>query len=140
VPGYGGGVVYVAPGYGWIAPAFPLYPDDSGSDDSAAGPSQPGQPAEGYDAEPPYPAPPEPPGIYPPAGTDSDSAPMPFSADGVMLVFKDGRPPLRVHDYVLTHKTLYVWDRRQLVIPTDQLDLVATNKANQDTGVDFQLP
>jgi len=60
--------------------------------------------------------------------------------DGVTLVFKDGRPPVQIHDYVLTRNTVYVWDRHQRVIPIDQLDMVATAKANSDAGIDFELP
>jgi hypothetical protein len=78
--------------------------------------------------------------MYPPAAAQPRPAAEPSSEEGVTLVFKDGRPPVQVHDYVLTQNTLYVWDRHQLVIPTDQLDLAATAKANQDAGVDFQLP
>ncbi|MGA7343731.1 MAG: hypothetical protein WBE72_06040 [Terracidiphilus sp.] len=146
MPGYGGRAGYIAPGYGgYIAPGYgladsyyPWFPDDSGYDDSSAAPSQP---AEGYDAEPQYPLPPEPPGIYPPAAAGPNPASLSSTNDeGVTLVFKDGRAPVQIHDYVLTHNTLYVWDSRQFVIPTDQLDLAATAKANQDAGIDFRPP
>jgi hypothetical protein len=137
-PGYLGGAGYIAPGYGWGYPYLPWYPDDSDYDDSSAPLSQPD---EGYDAEPPYPLPPEYPGTYPPpAAASPNPASEPSSDEGVTLVFKDGRAPLQIHDYVLTNKTLYVWDRHQLVIPTDQLDAAATVKANREAGVDFQLP
>ncbi|MGA9668826.1 MAG: hypothetical protein WBQ94_06435 [Terracidiphilus sp.] len=152
MPGYRGGVGYVAPGYGWVAPYFPWYPGDigydSGSDyDSGSGygdsatAQNPG--TDGYDALPPYPGPPEPAGNYPPVAASpipSSVSSGPPSEEEVTLVFKDGRPPVQIHDYLLTRNTLYVWDRPQKVIPTDQLDLVATAKANQDAGVDFQLP
>ena len=136
-PGYLGSAGYIAPGYGWGYPFLPWYPDDSDYDDSYAAPSQPD---EGYDAEPPYPLPPEPSEIYPPAAAQPGPASEPSSDETVTLVFKDGRAPLQIHDYLLTHNTLYVWDRHQLVIPTDQLDAAATAKANRDAGVDFQLP
>ncbi len=147
VPGYRGGSGYIAPGYGWVGPYFPWYPDDSGYDDSSPTPSQQ---AEGYDAGPPYPEQqPDGPSMYPPypsapsnpsATVQPHPASEPSSEEEVTLVFKDGRPPVQVHDYVLTRNTLYVWDRRQVVIPTDQLDLVATAKVNRDAGVDFRLP
>ena len=132
-----GGFAYVAPGYGWVAPYYPWYPDDAGYDDSSVAQN----PApEGYDPGPQYPQQPELPGVYPPAAAQPNSTAEPSSEEGVTLVFKDGRTPVTVHDYVLTQNTLYVWDRHQMTIPTDQLDLVATAKANRDAGVDFQLP
>jgi hypothetical protein len=137
VRGYSVGASYLAPGYGWGYPYLPWYPDDSDYDDSSAPLSQP---AEGYDVEPPYPLPPESPGIYAPAAARPNPASEPSRDAEVTLVFKDGRAPMQIHDYLLTQNTLYVWDRRQLVIPTDQLDAAATAKANQDAGVDFQLP
>jgi len=137
---YGARGAYFAPGYGAVGLSGPYildYPNDSGYDDSSAAQS----PApDGYDAGPPYPMPPEPPGIYPPAAAGPYQAPEVSSDAGVTLVFKDGRPPVEVHDYVLTRNTLYVWDRHQRVIPTDLLDLAATAKANEDAGIDFQLP
>jgi hypothetical protein len=67
-------------------------------------------------------------------------APAPASEEAVTLIFKDGRPPEQIHNYLLTRSTLYVGDQLRRAIPTDQLDLVATAKANQEAGVDFQLP
>jgi hypothetical protein len=67
-------------------------------------------------------------------------APDPASEEAVTLIFKDGRPPEQIHNYVLTRTTLYVGDQHRRAIPTDQLDLVATAKVNQDAGVEFQLP
>jgi hypothetical protein len=60
--------------------------------------------------------------------------------EAVTLVFKDGRPPEQIHNYILTRTTLFVRDQHARKIPTDQLDLAATAKVNQDAGVDFQLP
>jgi len=64
----------------------------------------------------------------------------PASEEAVTLIFKDGRPPEQIHNYILTPTTLYVGDQHHRAIPTDQLDLVATARVNQDAGVDFQLP
>jgi hypothetical protein len=58
----------------------------------------------------------------------------------VTLIFKDGRPPEQIHNYLLTRTILYVDDTNHQVIPTSQLDLVATAKVNHDAGVDFRLP
>ena len=57
------------------------------------------------------------------------------------LIFKDGRPPVQVHNYALTASTLYALDgdSRQ-EIPLSQLDVPATVEANRKAGVDFALP
>jgi hypothetical protein len=68
----------------------------------------------------------------PPSALESENA--------VTLVFKGGRPPEQIHNYVLTHTTLYVRDQHHRDIPLDQLDLAATQRLNHDAGVDFQLP
>jgi hypothetical protein len=60
--------------------------------------------------------------------------------EAVTLVFKDGRSPVQIHNYLLTRTMLYVRDQQHREIPTDQLDLAATAKVNQAAGVDFQLP
>jgi hypothetical protein len=57
------------------------------------------------------------------------------------LIFKDGRPPVQVHNYALTGATLYALDgdsRKE--IPLSQLDVPATVEANRAAGVDFALP
>jgi hypothetical protein len=57
------------------------------------------------------------------------------------LIFKDGRPPVQVHNYALTANTLYALDgdSRQ-EIPLALLDVPATVEANRKAGVDFALP
>jgi hypothetical protein len=62
------------------------------------------------------------------------------NADAVTLVFKDGRPAEKVHNYALTRTMVYVTDGRRREIPVAALDLTATEKANREAGVDFQLP
>jgi hypothetical protein len=123
---------------------LPGYPLDAGFDDSAA-PQDNG--AENYAAEPPYPEEPayppypEQPGPYAPSQHAINlPVPAPASEEGVTLIFKDGRPPQQIHNFLLTRTTLYVGDRDHRTIPTDQLDLVATAKANPDAAVEFQLP
>ena len=57
------------------------------------------------------------------------------------LIFSDGRPSEKVHNYILTQTTLYNLDggtRRE--IPLSTIDLPATIKANRSAGVDFSLP
>ena len=66
---------------------------------------------------------------------------LPAAAEApVTLVFKDGRPNEKIHNYMLTATTLSVLDQRRHDIPVDQLDLVATARVNREAGVDFSLP
>jgi hypothetical protein len=139
-PPYRAGVYYGVPGYGvpaWIGPYFPGYPDATGYDDS---PASPGYAIGGYDEQPYGQEEPEPLAPYPTAFAPPRPAPESAGEEAVTLVFKDGRPPEQIHNYVLTRTTLYVGDQHYRVIPTDQLDLVETAKVNRDAGVDFQLP
>jgi hypothetical protein len=64
----------------------------------------------------------------------------PEGEDTITLIFKDGRPPEQIHNYILTRNTLYVGERHHPEIPVDQLDLIATAQVNRDLGVDFHLP
>ncbi len=64
----------------------------------------------------------------------------PGTQEAVTLIFKDGRPPQQIHNYLLTRSALYVTEPDRRIIPTSQLDLVATVKVNRDAGVDFRLP
>jgi len=135
---YGSTVFYGVSGYGVPGPYVLDYPD--GYDYDAAGtPLDNGYQAS--DMLPPYPEQPsQAPGVYPPSAAGSQLSSGLTNEDGVTLVFKDGRAPVQIHDYVLTRNTVYVWDRHQRVIPIDQIDMVATAKANSEAGTDFQLP
>jgi len=120
------------------------YPYDFGFDDSQA-PQDTG--SEGYATQPDDQGPPDanyPPYLqYPayPAPSVQQQAPAPADGeDAVTLVFKDGRAPEQIHNYVLTGKTLYVGDRQRREIPINELDLTATAKVNHDAGVEFHLP
>jgi hypothetical protein len=62
------------------------------------------------------------------------------SAPPVTLVFKDGRPPEQIYNYLLTANTLTVLDKNRRDIPVSQIDLDATAKANLQSGVNFALP
>jgi len=123
-------VPYAYPGvyadYGFIDPGYtdvpygdastqPIYPD----------PGLDQQPAQQPVLSPRYAAPPQPP---------------PAEEEAVTLVFKDGRPSEQIHNYMLTRTMLYVRDQHRRDIPVAQLDLAATQKANQDNGVEFALP
>jgi hypothetical protein len=130
------------PGYGWVAPYFLGFPDDSDYDDSSTDSSAtPGNGSEGYALEPPDEEQQPSLGPYPQPNSDiARLSPAPVKEEAVTLIFKDGRPSEQIHNYVLTRTTLYVGDQQRQAIPTDQLDLIATAKVNQDAGVDFQLP
>jgi hypothetical protein len=57
------------------------------------------------------------------------------------LIFKDGRPPVQVHNYALTDNTLYALDgASRQEIPLALLNVPATVEANRKAGVDFALP
>lgn len=147
-PSYGAGVRYGVPGYGvqgLIGPYSVAYPydmgyDDTGYGDSGASPNAAAAGPYGYDSESAAQEQPAPRMPYSPPSDQAQPSPVPESAEAVTLVFKDGRPPEQIHNYILTRATLYIRDQHLRVIPTDQLDLAATAKVNQDAGVDFQLP
>jgi hypothetical protein len=121
------------PDYGQQGPAGPDY-----------GPQAPYD--QGYGPPPRAPYAPE--GYPPPPQSNEQSAAQSAAAqsDGldhpaVTLVFNDGRPPVKVHSYVLTGTSVFVAeDGHQRVIPVAELDLPATVARNRDAGVDFELP
>jgi hypothetical protein len=58
----------------------------------------------------------------------------------VTLIFRDGRPPVQMSNYMLTSTRLYVLDGNPCSIPVSQLDLEATAMVNRDAGIDFNVP
>jgi hypothetical protein len=105
---------------------------------------QPGQTDQGSDQaddQPDNQEPPPWPGA-PYAAPPSQPSPQPTSENetGVTLIFKDGRSPELIQNYVVTQGTLYVGDRYHRQIPLDQLDLPATVQVNRELGADFRLP
>lgn len=105
----------------------PMYYDNGEYDYGADG---------GYDTQPAQ----QWPALGPYAPGSAQSQPAADSETAVTLIFKDGRRPLKIHNYALTQSTLFVGDSRGITIPLDELDLEATEKANSDAGVDFHLP
>lgn len=102
-------------------------------------------PATDYRSQPPYENPPEvaasdAPPFRPAYQPQAEWAPV-HAQPATTLVFSDGRPPVEVHNYALTGKTLYALDgdTRQ-DIPLSQLNVPATIEANRKAGVDFALP
>jgi hypothetical protein len=117
---------------------------DNGSDVPPSNYVTPYYPPDSYDQQP-YPpqyqqdqSAPRPSYQPSPAASQPSAAPIPQST--VTLVFKDGRPSEQIHNYLLSRDSISVWDQHPRVIPIDQLDLDATEKANRDAGVDFHLP
>jgi hypothetical protein len=135
------GVPYI--GAGWISANDWGYPDSTPYDNSDAASNYASEyAAPPADQEsPPSVAPPYSNYVEPPHDTESPHvAPPPANEDAVTLIFKDGRPLEQIHNYAMTRTTLYVLDARHRDIPLDQLDLVATKKANHEAGIDFSLP
>jgi len=116
--------------YGWLDSS---YYDDTSNDIAA---EQPIYPDPNLYQQQPEPAPPPAPTYAP---RPRPAAP-PAEEEAVTLIFKDGRPSEQIHNYMLTRKMLYVRDQHRRDIPVDQLDLTATEKANQANGVEFALP
>jgi len=101
------------------------------------GQPEPG-PAEATEPPVPY-APQQPQARY--AAPPARPAPAPLrEEDAVTIVFKDGRPSEQIRNYASTRTALYVTTDRVRTIPMDDIDLAATEKANQKAGVEFELP
>jgi hypothetical protein len=67
--------------------------------------------------------------------------PEPAPAAATTLIFKDGRAPENIHNYIATRSTVTVIDGpRHHDIPVADLDLPATMKANRESGAGFALP
>ncbi len=146
--GYGGyGYGY---GYGYAVPYSYVYPSDDASYYGGGGPYLESGPPQGgappaeqtlhiiVDTAPQRSAPrdeiaddqPE-----PPAATIPDAKP----GEPTTLVFRDGHKQ-EVTNYAIMGQTLYVFDNRTKKIALADLDVPATVKANDDEGVEFQVP
>lgn len=102
--------------------------------------------ANGYAAQQPYPGPAAgyerqfsaPQAVSPRPSYTGGSAPTP--QQDVTLIFKDGRQPEKIHNYMLTADTLTVLDGQYQQIPIDQIDMAATEQANRAAGISFRAP
>jgi hypothetical protein len=113
--------------------------DDSAYDNSQAGSYGPDQ----ADDDPNVPAPLYPPypnqGYYAPA-EQSIAAPT-VSEEPLTVIFKSGRAPIKVQNYLMTSRVLTDLDSQHYEqIPLDQIDLAATRRINTAAGLDFQVP
>jgi hypothetical protein len=133
--------------YGWGYPYGPIFPDYPDNDNS----QQPPYVAPPSDYNAPYqpqsqqePAPVDPYSQQPStayrAPYNGGAQSPPLASATVTIVFKDGRPPEKIYNYVLTSKTLKVFDQPLHDIPVDQIDVAATAKVNREAGVSFSLP
>lgn len=76
------------------------------------------------------------------AGAAAPAVPAPaLSAQPLTVIFKGGRAPIEVENYLMTAKVLTDLDSEHYEqIPLDQIDLAATKRFNTFAGVDFQIP
>lgn len=126
---------------------------DGGDGGPSYGPDEPdpsggyGQAGGGYYPWPPVPYVGMPPQMLGPEGPRPmqqrpaiSPAPSLYDSSAVTLIFNDGRPSEKIHNYALTRTMLYVADGKRQQIPISELNLAATEQVNQQNGVDFQLP
>jgi hypothetical protein len=137
--------------YGYGYPGYLGYPypyvidpgfynwGDSGGSDNAQGlaPSYPDAPPYAdYGAEP---------GVQREPGYGQTlPAPAPSSPDveqPLIVIFKNGRAPETMQNYMMNSSTLTDLDRRHYEqIPLGQIDMAATEETNRTRGVDFLVP
>lgn len=127
--GYGNGdASYGGYGYGGNVPApYREYGTQPAAPDEYPDQSTPAQSAAARPAYTPQSAPP---------AYSSTAAPE----DPVTVIFKDGRAPEQIHNYLLTSTTLTVLDAHYRQIPLDDVNIAATVAANRAAGVDFRVP
>lgn len=153
---YGAGYPFL-PWWDLGYPYYPGYFDDFGDDDSqsdsysADSQPYPDNSPGPYQQPPPDQQQPSPYAPWPysyPGTSNSPSQPAPSSHQAsapaeqaqLTVIFKDGRPPEKIHNYMLTASTLYVLDQQHQDIPVNQIDLTATTQVNREAGIEFALP
>jgi hypothetical protein len=113
---------------------------DSGSSYGYSAPPVDAAPYAGYGASDYGPATAQPQANARPAYIPSGASAPAGKEAAVMVIFKDGRPPEQIHNYLVTARTLTVLDSQVREIPLDEVDIAATQSANRAVGVDFQVP
>jgi hypothetical protein len=137
---------YPGLGYGYPWLLDPGFYDWNDSDETASDNSAYEQGAPTPMDAPPYPqeayAPPNLPAYPTPPRTISAAVPaQPLSPQALILIFKSGRAPEKVQNYMMTARVLTDLDSQHYEqIPLDQIDLAATQRANSAAGVEFQVP
>lgn len=140
----------------WVDWGYPYYPDSfddsddydsqSDSNDTAAQPYPYGPPQSDENdqqqtspyASWPYSQPAT--SSTQPASSGSQASGPSEAEAPLTVIFKDGRHPEKIHNYMLTASKLYVLDQHREVIPVSQIDLAATTKVNLASGIEFALP
>jgi hypothetical protein len=65
----------------------------------------------------------------------------PESEQAITLIFKDGRAPENIHNYLMNSRTLTDLDQQHYEqIPLNQIDIAATAQANRSRGLNFEIP
>ncbi len=153
--GYHGGHGYRSGGWAYAVPYY--YPVDNSAygydyvggagpdlySGPPVGPNDPGlhmvveqPPARPYSEGEAYPQ------AYAPAAPPEPPAPAPVDVkpgDPTVLVFRNGHQQ-EVTNYAIMGDSLYVFDQARKKIALADLDIPATVKANDDRGVEFNLP
>ena len=76
----------------------------------------------------------------PPAPPQQAPAAAPTAAVPTTLVFRDGKTQ-QVQNYAIAGHTLWVFNQqRTMKIPLSELDVSATQKANEERGISFHVP
>ena len=102
------------------------YPSDQGYDQNGPAPDYPPYPNQGY---------------YPPNQIASAATGAPASTQPLTVIFKSGRSPIEIQNYLITAKVLTDLDSQHYEqIPLDEINLAATQNFNKVAGVDFQVP
>ena len=125
--------------------------EDTTSDTSEPGSYAPDQAPDSYASDQNGPAllyPPPYPDQRPPYQGEGYAAPAEQSVvapavsdQPLTVIFKDGRAPIKVGNYLMTSRVLTDLDSQHYEqIPLDQIDLAATQHTNTAAGVDFQVP
>ena len=142
---------------GWLGYGYPLLlnpgfldwgdSDSVASDQSGAAPYSPapyedyGESASGAPPPDAYPQAPAIPlnGQY--AATQSSALTAPVSVQPLTVMFKDGRTPVTMQNYLMTARFLTDLDSQHYAqIPMEQVDVGATQRANRAAGVGFEVP
>ncbi|MGD0155960.1 MAG: hypothetical protein ABSB50_07670 [Terracidiphilus sp.] len=141
-------------GYGYpyvIDPGFYDWGDseESAYDQGSAAPAYPAPyPGQGYGAPEEIPEQGYSEEISPRSGPSQQTAAAgstapytPASEQPLTVIFKDGRAPAKMQNYMMTAKVLTDLDSHHYEqFPLDQIDVAATQQVNRANGVDFQIP
>jgi hypothetical protein len=156
---YWNGGVYAWGAYPWLysGPIFTGYvdpwlfgPDDYGYDNGGGSyGNDAAAPYPGYgmnsNAPSPYPAQDAAPADQQPAAPEPTPSRQSYGAaplrqSTITVIFKDGRPPEQIHNFLLTSTTLTVLDQHYREIPLKDVNIAATEATNRAAGVEFRVP